>query len=238
MQGVKFLGFDVFGTVVDWRSSVARELAPFLQHYGLGHLHPATVADEWRGLYQPSMETIRRGDRTWVRLTELNRESLEEVLRRHRLDPRGIAEQELTDLNRAWERLDPWPDSVAGLTRLKRRFAIGTISNGNIALMLWLAKFGGLPWDVIAGAEVTKTYKPQPETYLGSAALLGLRPEEVALVAAHNDDLLAAQVCGLKTVCIPRPSEHGPGQTEDLRPEGEWDVVADDLTDLADQLGC
>jgi 2-haloacid dehalogenase len=238
MHGVKFLGFDVFGTVVDWRSSVARELAPFLQRHGLGHLDPASVADEWRGLYQPSMETIRRGDRPWVRLTELNRESLGEVLRRHQLDTRSIAEQELTDLNRAWERLTPWPDSVPGLTRLKRRFAIGTISNGNIALMMWLAKFGGLPWDVIAGAEVTKTYKPQPETYLGSAALLGLRPEEVALVAAHNDDLLAAQACGMKTVFIPRPTEHGPGQTKDLRPENAWDVVADDFTDFADRLGC
>jgi 2-haloacid dehalogenase len=118
MHGVKFLGFDVFGTVVDWRSSVARELAPFLQRHGLGHLDPASVADEWRGLYQPSMETIRRGDRPWVRLTELNRESLGEVLRRHQLDTRSIAEQELTDLNRAWERLNPWPDSVPGLTQL------------------------------------------------------------------------------------------------------------------------
>lgn len=238
MQGVRFLGFDVFGTVVDWRRGVARELASFLQRHGRGELDPAAVADAWRGLYQPSMETIRRGDRAWVRLTVLNRESLEVVLRRHDLDPARIPEQELAELNRAWERLDPWPDSVPGLTRLKTRFAIGPISNGNISLMMWLARFGGLPWDVIAGAEATKTYKPQPETYLGAAELLGLRPEECALVAAHNDDLAAARACGLKTAFIPRPAEHGPGQTKDLRPDAAWDVVAYDLVDLAQRLGC
>ena len=238
MQALRFLGFDVFGTVVDWRSSVARDLATFLRRHGLGHLDPAAVGDEWRDLYQPSMETIRRGDRAWVRLAVLNRESLAVVLRRHGLDPASIPEQELADLNRTWERLDPWPDSVPGLTRLKTRFAIGTISNGNIGLMTWLAKYGSLPWDVIAGAELTRTYKPQPETYLGAAEMLGLRPDECALVAAHNDDLRAAQACGFKTAFIPRPTEHGPGQTKDLRADGAWDAVADDLVDLARQLGC
>lgn len=213
MQKVRFLGFDVFGTVVNWRSSVSRELAPFLQRYGLSNLDPAVVADEWRGLYQPSMESIRLGQRDWTRLTVLNRENLEVILRRHHLDPGNVPEEELAALNRAWERLDPWPDAVTGLTRLKTRFAIGPISNGNISLMMWLAKFGGLPWDVIAGAEVTKTYKPQPETYFGAVDLLGLKTEEVALVAAHNDDLTAARACGLKTVFIPRPTEHGPGHT-------------------------
>lgn len=238
MQGVKFLGFDVFGTVVDWRGSVARELQPFLRRHGLTRLDPATVADEWRAMYQPSMEPIRKGARGWTRLSLLHRENLEALLRQHELDPARIGEAELADLTRAWERLDPWPDSVAGLTRLKRRFAIGTISNGNVSLMMWLAKYAGLPWDVIAGAELTQSYKPRPETYLGSAGLLGLRPEECALVAAHNDDLKAAQMCGFKTAFIPRPAEHGPGQTKDLRADGEWDAVATDLVDLAGMLGC
>ena len=238
MQGVRFLGFDVFGTVVDWRGSIARELQAFLRRHGLGQLDPAAVADEWRGMYQPSMEPIRKGERGWTRLSVLHRENLEALLRQHRVDPAGVPEAELTDLTRAWERLDPWPDSVPGLTRLKTRFAIGTISNGNVSLMMWLAKHGGLPWDVIAGAELTRSYKPRPETYLGSAELLGLRPEECALVAAHNDDLKAARSCGFRTAFISRPTEHGPGQTKDLRAEGPWDAVADDLVDLAQRLGC
>ena len=237
MQDVRFLGFDVFGTVVDWRNSIARELAPFLRCHGLGNLDPAVVADEWRALYQPSMEPIRRGQRDWTRLTVLNRENLEVVLGRY-LEFGSVPEVELAALSRAWERLDPWPDSVAGLTRLKRRFAIGTISNGNISLMMWLAKFGGLPWDVIAGAEVTRTYKPQPETYTGAADLVGLAVEEVALVAAHNDDLTAARECGLKTIFIPRRTEHGLGQTSDLEPSQAWNVVAEDLVAVAERLGC
>jgi len=238
VQGVTFLGFDVFGTVVDWRSSVARDLRPFLQRHGLGRLDPAHVADEWREMYQPSMEVIRKGEREWTRLSVLHRENLEAVLRRHELDPRRLADDELADLTRVWERLDPWPDSVLGLTRLKRRFAIGTLSNGNVSLMMWLAKYGGLPWDVIAGAEPTRSYKPQPETYLGSAELLGLAPEQCALVAAHNDDLKSAQACGFKTAFISRVTEHGAGQTKDLGAEGAWDVVAADLVDLAEGLGC
>ena len=238
MQGVKFLGFDVFGTVVDWRGSVARELRPFLQRHSLSHIDPASVADEWRAMYQPSMEPIRKGERGWTRLGVLHREGLEVVLKRLNLDPASLAEDEMANLARAWERLDPWPDSVPGLRRLKQRFAIGTISNGNIGLMMWLAKHGGLPWDVIAGAEPTQSYKPQPQAYLGSAGLLGLHPEECALVAAHNDDLRAAQACGFKTAFIPRPTEHGPGQTNDLRADGKWDVVATDLVDLAERLGC
>lgn len=237
MQKVRFLGFDVFGTVVDWRGSVARELAPFLRRYGLTHLDPASVADEWRALYQPSMEPIRRGERGWTRLSVLHRENLETLLHRH-LDPGRVPEVELADLTRAWERLEPWPDVVVGLARLKRRFVIGTLSNGNVSLMTWLAKWGGLPWDVIAGAEPTQSYKPQPEAYVRSAALLELKIEEVALVAAHNDDLAAARACGLRTVFIPRPTERGPGQAIDLEPNEAWDLIAEDFVALARRLGC
>ena len=140
------------------------------------------------------------------------------------------------DLNRAWEKLPPWPDSVEGLTRLKSRLAIATCSNGSIALMTWLAKYGGLPWDAVLGAEIAKAYKPQPAVYLASAAALGLAPAEVMMVAAHNGDLAAARACGLKSAFLPRPREHGAGQTSDLQPESAWDVIASDLNDLADQM--
>ena len=228
----------MFGTVVDWRGSVAHELAPFLGRHGLGGFDPASVADAWRGLYQPSMEPIRRGEREWVRLSVLHRETLEIVLRRYDLDPARIPEAELADLARAWERLDPWPDSAPGLARLKTRFIIAPVSNGNIGLMMRLAKFGRLPWDMVAGAELTRSYKPQPQTYLGPADVLGLQPHETALVAAHNDDLLAARACGLKTVFICRPTEHGPAQITDLEAEHDWDIVAPDMLALAQRLGC
>ncbi|WP_313441485.1 haloacid dehalogenase type II [Novosphingobium sp.] len=237
LPDVKFLGFDVFGTVVDWRSGVARAAAPFLQKYGL-EVDPFTFADEWRALYQPSMQQVRSGERPWVKLDVLNRGNLETVLSRHDADFGRIADAEIADLNRAWERLDPWPDSVEGLTRLKHRKAIGPLSNGHIAGMLNLARFGGLPWDVITGAEVTKSYKPMPQTYLRSAEAVGLAPYEVAMVAAHNDDLRAARAAGLRTIFIRRPAEHGPHQRTDLEPEEAWDVIAETLTQAADALGC
>ena len=140
-------------------------------------------------------------------------------------------------MNRAWEKLPPWPDSVAGLTSLKSRYAIAACSNGSIALMTWLAKYGGLPWDAVLGAEIARAYKPQPEVYLDSASALGLAPEEVMMVAAHNDDLAAARSCGLGTAFVARPVEHGPHQTTDLEPTSQWDVVAEDLNELARKLG-
>jgi 2-haloacid dehalogenase len=237
MLSVRFLGFDVFGTVVDWRTSIARELAAFLQRHD-SELDPEALADAWRGLYQPSMQRVRSGERPWVSLSVLHRETLDTVLEQNGFEVSRFSAEELTNLARGWERLDPWPDSVEGLRRLKTRFVIGPISNGNVSLMVWMAKFGELPWDVIAGAEPTRAYKPQPQAYLGSAALLGLPPDEVALVAAHNDDLAAARACGLKAMFIPRPREHGPNQKIDLTPEADWDVVADNLVVLADRLGC
>jgi 2-haloacid dehalogenase len=234
---VSFLGFDVFGTVVDWRSGVARASEPFLSRHGID-VDPLDFADEWRSLYQPSMQQVRSGARPWVKLDVLNRESLETVLSRHGADFGAIPEAELVELNTAWERLDPWPDSVEGLRRLKQRFAIGPLSNGHISGMLNLARFGGLPWDVIAGAEVARSYKPMPQAYLRSVEAVGRQPQEAAMVAAHNDDLRAARAVGLRTVFVPRPHEHGRQQTTDLGPTEEWDLVADSLTDAADALGC
>lgn len=241
LQHIGFLGFDVFGTVVDWRSGVARAARPFLERYGID-VDPFDFADEWRSLYQPAMQAVRSGERPWVRLDVLQRENLETVLARHGADFGAefgaIAGADLADLNRAWERLDPWPDAVEGLNRLKQRFPIGALSNSHIAGMLHLSRFGGLPWDAILGAEIARSYKPQPQAYLKSAEAVGLPPHEVALVAAHNDDLQAARACGFRTVFVRRPREHGPKQSTDLAPEHGWDVVADSLIELADLLGC
>jgi 2-haloacid dehalogenase len=234
---VGLLGFDVFGTVVDWRSGVARAAAPFLARHGIG-AEPHAFADAWRALYQPAMETVRTGQRPWTRLEVLNRENLEQVLAQHGVEPGNIPAAELDELNRAWERLDPWLDAVEGLTRLKRRFAIAPVSNGSIAGMLRLARFGGLPWDALLGAEIARDYKPKPEVYLASIAAAGHAPQQVAMIAAHNQDLAAARALGLRTVFVRRPHEHGPRQTGDLHAEQDWDVVADGLLEVADLLGC
>jgi 2-haloacid dehalogenase len=236
-DSVGLLGFDVFGTVVDWRSSVARASEPFLRAHGLP-IDPFVFADEWRALYQPAMEQVRSGRRPWVKLDVLNRENLEQVLGRHGVAAGAIAADQLVELNRCWERLDPWPDSVPGLARLKRRFAIAPVSNGHIAGMMNLARYAGLPWDAILGAELAKTYKPQPQVYLASAAAAGLAPSQVCMVAAHNSDLVAARKCGLRTIFVRRPHEHGPGQDTDLEAEQDWDLVADSLLEVAEALGC
>jgi 2-haloacid dehalogenase len=233
---VQALVFDVFGTVVDWRSGVARESAAFLTRYAPG-ADPAAFADAWRRRYQPAMEEIRSGRRPFARLDVLHRENLEAVLPEFGIDPASVPPSELDVLNLAWHRLDPWSDTVPGLTRLKRGFIIAPLSNGNIRLMLDMAKRAGLPWDAILGAEVAQAYKPAPEAYLRTAETLMLEPEQVCLVATHNSDLAAARGCRLRTAFIPRPTEHGPGQTIDLKPEDDWDIVASDLMDLADRLG-
>jgi 2-haloacid dehalogenase len=232
---IKALTFDVFGTVVDWRSSIMREGQAFGAAHGLS-VDWARFADRWRAMYQPSMEEVRSGRRPWVKLDDLHRESLTKLLSEFGIV--GVSDADVDHLNRAWHRLDPWPDAVAGLTRLKRKYVLATLSNGNVALMVNMAKRSGLPWDAILGAEVTRHYKPRPACYLGTAELLGLQPEQCAMVAAHNGDLAAAGGLGFQTVFVPRPHEHGPGQTKDLTPEHEWTVVARDFVDLADQLGC
>lgn len=237
LHDVGLLGFDVFGTLVDWRTSVARAAAPFLRQHGIA-ADPLAFADAWRGLYQPAMEPVRAGTRPWVRLDVLNRENLDAVLARHGVAAGAIPETELQALNRVWERLEPWPDTVAGLTRLKRRFAIAPVSNGHIAGMLRLARHAGLPWDAILGAEIARNYKPHPEVYLKSAEAAGVAPQQMAMVAAHNSDLRAARALGLRTVFVHRPREHGDRQTGDLAAEDDWDIVADDLLQVADALGC
>ena len=228
--------FDVFGTVVDWRGGIARDAAPFLARHGIA-MDPHDFAEAWRARYQPAMQAVRYGNRPFTRLDLLHRENLEEVLRAAGADPARIPEAELGDLNRAWHRLDPWPDAIAGLIRLKTRFIIAPLSNGNIALLLNMAKRAGLPWDAILGAEVAQAYKPQPEAYLRTAEILGLPPGACMLVAAHNSDLAAARRCGFGTAFIAR-REHGPAQTTDLVAEQDWDQVADSFTALADLLGC
>jgi 2-haloacid dehalogenase len=234
---IGLLGFDVFGTVVDWRTSVARACEPFLRTHGIG-ADPLAFADAWRAQYQPAMEAVRSGRRPWVKLDVLNLENLQHVLAAHGVEAGAVPFVQLEALNRCWEQLDPWPDSVAGLLRLKRRFAIAPISNGHIAGMLRLARYGGLPWDAILGAEIAHAFKPQPAVYLASAAAAGLAPSEVCMVAAHNSDLAAARALGLATIFVRRPHEHGPHQTTDLQADQHWDVVAASLIEVADALGC
>ena len=217
---MRALFFDVFGTCVDWRTSVRREL----RARGL----PEEIADDWRALYQPQLETVRRGEREWVDLDVLHREALDRLL-----TERELAVADPDELTRAWHRLDAWPDVVPGLTALKARFVIAPCSNGHIAQSVNLAKHAALPWDVILGAEIARAYKPQPEVYERSARALGLEPSEVTMVAAHNGDLEAARALGFGTAFVPRPTEHGPGQTSDREPAQDWDVVARDFRELA-----
>jgi len=236
MNQVKALGFDVFGTVVDWRTSITREGEAFGRTLKLSGVDWLEFAVAWRGLYQPMMDKVRSGQIGWTKLDDLHRMALEQVMKEFGIT--GLAEKDIDHLNRAWHRLDPWPDSVPGLTRLKTKYVLTTISNGNVALMVNMAKRAGLPWDAILGAEPTRHYKPQREAYIGTAEYLGLEPSELMLVAAHNGDLEAAQSFGLRTAFVPRPTEHGPGQTTDLAPTGNWDVVATDFVDLAMKMGC
>ena len=232
-SGVKALIFDVFGTVVDWRGSVIREGEELGRKKNLD-IDWAAFADEWRGHYAPSMDRVRRGELPWTNLDALHRASLEELLKEFGIE--GLTEEEIDHLNKAWHRLGPWPDSVAGLARLKERYVISTFSNGNVALLTDMAKRAGLPWDLILSAELVKHYKPDPETYLMAPNLLDLRPDEVMLVAAHPSDLRAAQTHGLRAAYVLRPLEWGPeGEAEPADPS--FDLVVDDLIELAEKSG-
>lgn len=234
----RVLAFDVFGTVVDWRSGIARESASFLAAIGRPDIDPAGFADAWRARYQPAMAAVRDGKRPFVVLDVLHREMLEAALLARNVDVSALDPAMLEDWTRAWHRLDPWPDAVEGLTRLKARFPIVTLSNGNIALMLAMARHGGLPWDAIMGAEVTRAYKPAPEAYVATARILAIAPEELCLVAAHHSDLAAARRSGLLTAYVDRPMERGGAAAPDRNQREEWDWSSDSLTDLATQIGC
>ena len=233
---VKALVFDVFGTVVDWRGSIGRLAAQFARKHGIPDADWNQFALDWRALYQPAMDRVRSGELPFTKLDVLHRWNLDELVGKYHLT--GLSEEAMDELNRVWHHLSPWPDSVDGLTRLKTRYIIGTHSNGNIALMVNMAKNGGLPWDVILGAEVVRQYKPVPETYDRVCDALGLPPSQVMMTAAHNGDLRAARARGMATAFVARPTEYGPGQTKDLKAEEDWDVVAEDFVDLARRMGC
>ena len=234
----KALAFDVFGTVVDWRTSIARESATYLAQIGHAECDAAAFADAWRGQYIAAMIGMRKSGRTFVPLDVLHREMLEATLREWGIDPAGLDEALLAEWNRAWHRLDPWPDTVAGLTRLKVRFPLVTLSNGNVALLLAMARRAGLPWDAILGAEVSGAYKPDPRAYLHTAEVLGIAPGELCLVAAHHGDLSGARGCGLMTAYVDRPDEYGGAPAPDAHYEQAWEWSSSSLTDLADKLGC
>ncbi len=233
-MNAKAILFDVFGTVVDWRGSLIGELTAFGAGRDIAGDWIALV-DRWRGNYVPSMDRVRRGTLPWTRLDDLHRATLDQLV--GELGISGLTEADRAHLTRAWHRLHPWPDVVAGLERLKRRHIIGTLSNGNVSLLTNLAKSARLPWDVVIGADLLHHYKPDPEVYRGACALLDLSPAEVMLVAAHNGDLRAARAEGLRTGFVPRPGEYGPHQHQDMTAEAAWDVVATDFGDLAEQLG-
>jgi len=232
---VRALTFDVFGTVVDWRSSIVRE------GRALGRKHKLDVdwtafADAWRAGYRPAMDRVRRGDLPWMNIDALHRLILDQILRE--LGIRRLNEADKQHLNQVWHRLRPWPDSVKGLTRLKRKFIITTLSNGNVSLLTNMAKHAGLPWDCILSAELFHHYKPDPETYRGAAAMLGCKRSEVMMVAAHEDDLVAARKAGLRTAFVWRPKESGLGGHRPKPAADAFDIVAADFLDLARQLGC
>ena len=231
---VRALVFDTFGTVVDWRSSVARDVRAVAARKGVT-LDAEKFADQWRANYGPSMNRVRTGELPWTKLDALHRMTLDTLLGPAGLT--GLTEREIADLNRAWHRLEPWPDAVAGLSRLKRRFIIAPLSNGNISLMTNLAKHAGLPWDCILGAELARHYKPDREVYQSAADILDLAPAEVMMVAAHLYDLRAAKAVGLRTAFVPRPHEFGPAGKPDLAPDATVDLTAADFGDLARQLG-
>ncbi len=226
------LFFDVFGTLVDWRSSIAREARTILDplDYKLDWL---AFADAWRGEYQPAMEEIRSGRQAFCKLDVLHRRNLEQILPRFKIS--GLSDDALANLNRAWHRLDAWPDSTAGLAQLKRKCLLAPVSNGNISLMVDLARRNDFPWDAILGSEVAGDFKPKPRVYLAACEAFDLAPDECMMVAAHSNDLAHAAKCGLRTAHIARPNEHGPGRGE-TAPTVPVDVAAANLNDLAGKL--
>jgi 2-haloacid dehalogenase len=240
VTNVKALVFDTFGTVVDWRTSMSAQVADFAKRKGL-QIDALKFTDAWRSGYQPAMNNVRTGKRPWTNLDGLHRIILDDVIKQ--FDHTGtVTDSELATLSRSWHYLRPWPDSVSGLTRLKKKFIIAPLSNGNIALMTDLAKFAGLPWDCILGAELVRHYKPDREVYQSAADLLELHADQVMMIAAHLGDLTAAKQVGLRTAFVVRPTEFGPtGESSagksDLQPNGFVDLSVKDFNELATKLG-
>lgn len=228
---VEVLAFDIFGTVVDWHGSIVREMA---------QLHPRVDGDAfalaWRQGYKPAMARVMSGELGWTLIDDLHRMILDEVLPRFGLE--HLDEAQRRHLNRVWHRLEPWPEAVEALQRLKRRYILCSLSNGNLGLLTRMAKRAGLPWDCVLSAEVFRAYKPSPATYLGVARVFDLPPQKVMLVAAHHDDLAGARACGLRTAYIERPLENGAARPKDVSPRPENDLHNRDLSALADLLGC
>ena len=241
MLKVKALLFDVFGTVVDWRTGIAREVESVAKKNNIS-LDPFDFADEWRAEYQPAMEEIRKGRRSFTILDILHMENLKKIAPKFNLH--NLSDEDFKMLVKAWHRLPGWPDSTEGLNALKNKYILATQSNGNIALIVNMAKFSNLNWDVILGAEVIGHYKPEPEAYLKACSALDLKTEECLMVAAHDDDLKAASLQGMKTAYVHRPFEHGTDklfditEVNDYKGDRKWDIVSRDLNDLAKQLDC
>jgi 2-haloacid dehalogenase len=234
VREIRALTFDVFGTVVDWRGSVARDAERLLAPKGHA-LDWGGFADGWRARYVPAMAKVSRGERPFVILDELHRENLVGLLAERGIG--GLSEAEIDGLNLAWHRLDPWPDVLEGLARLKHRFILATLSNGNVRLMVDMARCAGLPWDAILGAEVARAYKPRPEAYDSAAGMLGLAPAECLMVAAHPSDLAAAAERGFRTAYVHRPLEYGPDRTPRRPDPGTFDYQVGSFPELADALG-
>ena len=232
---IKALAFDVFGTVVDWRGSLIREGMDLGRKKGVVDVDWGQFADAWRKGYRPAMDRVRSGKGSWENIDTLHRMILDSLLEKYNI--KGLGETEIDHFNRAWHRLDPWPDAIEGLRRLRGKYVSATLSNGNVALLVNMAKYAGLTWDCILSAELFRHYKPDPEVYQGAARLLGIRIDELVMVAAHKNDLQAARAAGCKTAFIPRPLEYGPENIPDIEPDPEFDTTAKDFILLADQMG-
>jgi len=232
-ENIKLLAFDVFGTVVDWRSSVIAEGQQLGEAKGL-NIDWTAFADAWRSIYRPYMDKVQSGDLPWTKLDDLHRVMLAETLKKFAIE--NLSDDEKDHLNRVWHRLKPWPDSVTGLQRIKSRFVIAPLSNGNISLLTNMAKHAALPWDCILSAENVRRYKPDPSVYLLAPQLFDLKAEQVMMVAAHEHDLQSARKHGLRTAYVHRPLEHGLGKASAIPPKDRYDIVANDFLDLADRL--
>ncbi len=234
ISGVRALTFDVFGTVVDWRSSIIRECSLLGRSKGV-NADWEKFADSWRGGYAPAMNMVRTGELPWTSIDSLHRIVLERLLDEYGI--KGLSESEKAELNRAWHRLEPWPDSIEGIERIRKRFIAATLSNGNVSLLVDMAKHAGITWDCVLSSELSGHYKPDREVYLTAAGLLGLEPGSMMMVAAHTDDLLAAQALGFKTAFVSRPLEFGPSDRAEETDGMPFDIIAQDFLDLAGKLG-